>query len=168
MAVQTISTLKSWFETGDYPTQQQFWDWLDSYRHKSTGVPLEEVTALVVTLQAKADLINGKVPVSQLPDAVVSGDLAELIAAVEKLTPEDLVAGATTWSVPYDCLIEILLVKDASGIDFKAGTTVGGNELIETRVDGDSPLAINYPVTEGQTIYFTGVESDTTIKIYKR
>lgn len=33
MAIKTIGDLKAFFETGDKPTQQQFWDWLESYRH---------------------------------------------------------------------------------------------------------------------------------------
>ena len=35
MAIQTREQLKQWFETGDFPTQQQFWDWMDSYVHKN-------------------------------------------------------------------------------------------------------------------------------------
>jgi hypothetical protein len=35
MAVQSRQTIKSWFETGDYPTQEQFNDWIDSFYHKN-------------------------------------------------------------------------------------------------------------------------------------
>lgn len=38
MAVQAIETIKSWFRTGKYPTEAQFWDWMDSYFHKDDGV----------------------------------------------------------------------------------------------------------------------------------
>ncbi len=34
MAKQDKSKLKRWFETGKYPTQEQFWDWMDSYIHR--------------------------------------------------------------------------------------------------------------------------------------
>lgn len=34
MAKQDISKLKDWFKAGNYPTQEQFWDWMDSYIHK--------------------------------------------------------------------------------------------------------------------------------------
>lgn len=56
MAIQSVNQLKQWFETGDKPTQQQFWDWLDSFVHKSEGIAIENVAGLLGTLQAKADL----------------------------------------------------------------------------------------------------------------
>ncbi len=34
MAKQDKSKLKDWFRTGKYPTQEQFWDWMDSYIHR--------------------------------------------------------------------------------------------------------------------------------------
>lgn len=38
MAKKDIVLLKEYFETGDQPTQQQFWDFLDSFVHKDAGV----------------------------------------------------------------------------------------------------------------------------------
>lgn len=55
---QPIATLKQWFETGDFPTQQQFWDWLDSYVHKddlATG-PTPDDALLTVGVDIAADL----------------------------------------------------------------------------------------------------------------
>lgn len=46
MAIRNIDLLKSWFVTGAYPTQQQFWDWLDSYRHKSDKLNISDVNNL--------------------------------------------------------------------------------------------------------------------------
>jgi hypothetical protein len=58
MALQTRDQLKQWFETSDYPTQQQFWDWLDSFVHQSefniTGIP--DDLPLVVGVDVAADL----------------------------------------------------------------------------------------------------------------
>lgn len=34
---KTIQELRTYFETGDRPTQGQFWDWLDSFIHKDEG-----------------------------------------------------------------------------------------------------------------------------------
>jgi hypothetical protein len=48
MAVQPINTLQSWFQTQDKPTQDQFWDWLDSYYHKNYKI---QYTDLHVDLQ---------------------------------------------------------------------------------------------------------------------
>jgi hypothetical protein len=46
MPIQSISTLKNWFRTALKPTQSQFWDWLDSYWHKSDQIPMGQVGGL--------------------------------------------------------------------------------------------------------------------------
>ena len=50
MAEQTREQLKSWFQTGDFPTQQQFWDWMDSFFHKEDGIEIANVNGLQATL----------------------------------------------------------------------------------------------------------------------
>lgn len=54
MAQQTKDTVKPWFETGDYPTQQQFWDFFDSILWKEEA-QIADVAGLLVALQAKAE-----------------------------------------------------------------------------------------------------------------
>ncbi len=58
MAIKTVSELKSFFETGDKPTQQQFWDWLDSYMHKTDALAMSQITGLVALLDYMMELIN--------------------------------------------------------------------------------------------------------------
>ncbi|MBV8255012.1 MAG: hypothetical protein JO154_20595 [Chitinophaga sp.] len=56
MPIQDRNKLKSWFETGDYPTQQQFWDLIDSFFHKLEDViDINNVSGLRALLNAKAD-----------------------------------------------------------------------------------------------------------------
>ena len=43
MAIQTLKTIKNWFRTGLKPTQIQFWDTWDSFRHKDDKIPLEDI-----------------------------------------------------------------------------------------------------------------------------
>ena len=71
-----LSTLKNWFKTGLKPTQEQFWNWMDSFWHKDENIPQEKIEGLPDTLSGKADstalttkadLVGGKVPLSQLP-----------------------------------------------------------------------------------------------------
>lgn len=52
MAQQTISTLKSWFVRGAKPTEAQFSDFIDSFRHKSVNITISEVTGLQDSLNA--------------------------------------------------------------------------------------------------------------------
>src|ERR1035437_9748866 len=65
MAKQTINTLRQWFRTGIKPTQQQFWDWLDSFWHKDDKIPITSLDGLQLELDKKADkdsVQNGVTP----------------------------------------------------------------------------------------------------------
>jgi len=73
-----LNTLKNWFRNGLKPTQEQFWAWMDSFRHKSEKIPLSDIENIEQTLANKADadalafkadLVDGKVPLSQMPFA---------------------------------------------------------------------------------------------------
>ncbi|OXA71733.1 hypothetical protein B0A67_10280 [Flavobacterium aquidurense] len=55
MALQTLNTIKQWFKTGLKPTQTQFWDTWDSFRHKFDKIPVKEVEGLDELLLSKAD-----------------------------------------------------------------------------------------------------------------
>jgi hypothetical protein len=54
MAVQSLNTLKNWFKTGLKPSQAQFWDTWDSFRHKSDKVPVADIEGIDELLMAKA------------------------------------------------------------------------------------------------------------------
>ncbi|WP_343744212.1 hypothetical protein [Chitinophaga sp.] len=56
MAIQSRNKLKSWFQTGAYPTQTQFWEWIDSFLHKAEDqIGIDNITGLRQLLAAKAD-----------------------------------------------------------------------------------------------------------------
>ncbi|KQO21655.1 hypothetical protein ASF10_12965 [Flavobacterium sp. Leaf82] len=55
MALQTLNTIKNWFKTGLKPTQSQFWDTWDSFRHKNEKVPVKDVAGIDELLFSKAD-----------------------------------------------------------------------------------------------------------------
>lgn len=57
MALQTLNTIKNWFRTGFKPTQNQFWDTWDSFRHKYEKVPVKDVEGLDELLLTKADKV---------------------------------------------------------------------------------------------------------------
>lgn len=46
MAIQTLETIKNWFRTSLKPTQQQFWDTWDSFRHKEDKIYAKEIEYL--------------------------------------------------------------------------------------------------------------------------
>jgi hypothetical protein len=55
MAQTAINIIKNWFKTGLKPTQEQFWNWMDSYWHKDELIPQENIQGLSTTLSGKAD-----------------------------------------------------------------------------------------------------------------
>lgn len=55
--IQTIEILKSYFETGKKPTQEQFAELIDSFRHKNDAIPMSDIQGL-------ASALNGKAPTS--------------------------------------------------------------------------------------------------------
>jgi hypothetical protein len=65
--MKTKQEIKEYFENGDIPNQEQFWEWQDSYWHKDEKIPSDKVD---LDLSQKADLLGGKVPASQLPSYV--------------------------------------------------------------------------------------------------
>jgi len=46
MPITDANTLKSWFQSKDKPTQEQFWSLIDSFRHKQDNVPASDVDGL--------------------------------------------------------------------------------------------------------------------------
>lgn len=77
MGKTAINTIKEWFKTGKYPTQSQFWNWLDSFWHKDDVIPISQINNLETLLDGKANidaLINkadlgddGKILPEQIP-----------------------------------------------------------------------------------------------------
>jgi hypothetical protein len=55
MAKQATNTIKQWFRTGLKPKQEQFWDWLDSFRHKDDKIPAADIEGMDALLLSKAD-----------------------------------------------------------------------------------------------------------------
>lgn len=55
MAIQTLNTIKKWFKTSSKPSQDQFWDTWDSFRHKYEKVPIKDIEELETTLDTKAE-----------------------------------------------------------------------------------------------------------------
>lgn len=148
MAVQPIDTLKSWFETGDFPTQQQFWDWIDSFIHKDQGISVGDVDGLTELLQGKAD--------------------ANQLQALQ--TVALLPSGATSYAATAGTLVEAIIVLPGTPIDFACGFSVGATDIVETiNTGGDAAIfRIDRFCAVNTTIYFSGIQPTTQIKILKR
>ncbi|TDW46582.1 hypothetical protein EV144_106254 [Flavobacterium sp. 270] len=60
MAIQTLNTIKKWFKTGLKPTQAQFWDTWDSFRHKCEKVPAEDIEGIEQLLTGDKIISSGQ------------------------------------------------------------------------------------------------------------
>jgi len=64
MPVKTVSVLKTYFETGDRPTESQFADLIDSFIHKSTGSVVTATSYNETTGDVVINLSNGATPLT--------------------------------------------------------------------------------------------------------
>ncbi|MFK5971470.1 MAG: hypothetical protein QM487_15320 [Candidatus Marithrix sp.] len=85
MAKVNLSTIKNWFKTGLKPTQAQFWDTWDSFRHKDEQIPVEQISDIAELLAEKAD---AEALANHLIDAAAHSELFD--AKVDKVEGQAL------------------------------------------------------------------------------
>lgn len=68
MSIVSDSVLKTYFNEGDYPTEQQFVNLIDSKRHVSDDVPAADISGLDALFDMKVDILAAGV----IPDAETS------------------------------------------------------------------------------------------------
>lgn len=89
------------------------------------------------------------------------------------LTPNSniisLAAGASSYTVPANTLIEKFFVKESTSISLDIGTTMSGTEIVSGApiTTGYGIININKFFLSSTIIYFTNVTGSTVIKIYK-
>lgn len=146
MAKQSIEQLKQWFETGDIPTQSQFWDWLDSFIHKDEQLTVGNVQNLSTILSQKADS-----------------------SALQLVTPVLLPVNTTQWVAPIGTLIEGIIFLTTGTKNIKVGTSPGGEEIVFLQeINSKAIFRPDFICDTETTIYFSGVGSNTIIKILRR
>lgn len=145
MGVQNLNTLKGWFETQDEPTQEQFWDFLDSFFHKTDKIAYANLTP---ELQALINTLPTPVQV-----ATLSADGSVVI--------------------PNDCEVWLITLRSEIGGDTIKYTTISLSP--GTYIDEGLAIVANktkhshqiFSMTAGASILFEGITHLTTIKIYK-
>lgn len=145
MAITTRDIIKTWFETGDYPTEEQFWATWDSYWHKLDTITMQDVQGLLQVLQSKADR-----------------------GAYDFLLPVVLTATAQ-WQVPAGTWIQRFLIVDPNHISFSIGTLQGQQDIAEAIdiTEGWATIATDKYFANPTTIYFNGITDKTVIKIIR-
>lgn len=147
MSKQSISILKSWFQTGDKPTESQFADLIDSFVHKDDTIEISSVNGL---------------------DDALSGFASQ--ESVDALTPIVISGNTTGKSVPIPAgvYLETIRIKSTSGMTFSVGLSSGTKEIV-----ADEPATANtakfvdlrYDIPTATTIYFSGLVGTYQIKI---
>ena len=148
MAQQTIATLKNWFRTGAKPLQGQFWDWLDSYWHKSETIPSSAVTGLDA-LTTRVEVLEG--------------------AASNKITLTG--SGASiTYAIPAGSLLEKAIIKSTATMSYTVSNTPGANDIPvgDTLTAGQLGLFYLDLYADGapRNVYFETLSGSVTIILY--
>ena len=89
MAQTAINIIKNWFKTGLKPTQDQFWNWMDSFWHKDELIPQDKIQDLETTLSGKADADQ----LANKANADASGLTEEQKSAWKEILNEDTASG---------------------------------------------------------------------------
>jgi len=91
MAIRERNKLKSWFQTGNYPTQDQFWDWIDSFVHKSEDkLDIDNINGLRSLVDNKADLEAFLILYQQVQDLVGASSKIVRMDVLTALSDTDL------------------------------------------------------------------------------
>lgn len=153
MAKQSIDQLKQWFQTQDFPTQQQFYDWMESYYHLDSEIPINKVTGLTTQLQA----IN-----NALANINIGGDGGGL--------PPVVLINESSWTAPAGTMVDDYVGIDDVDTVISAGTTPGATDIFNsvTFSPGDNVYTRKKYFKDEQTIFFTGKQPTTVIIIFRR
>lgn len=147
----TKNQIKQWFETGDYPSQEQFWAWIDECLF-SGEVAVADVAGLI-------ELLQGKLDANQF-DPFYRGDLVN--------ANENYV-----YAQPANSIIEYIIIIPGADAAIRIGTTDGDEDImVESNVVVNDPKTypqILYAVTtEARSLYINGIPNGSKIVIYKR
>ncbi|MGR3790661.1 hypothetical protein ACUXZJ_07095 [Flavobacterium sp. TN-1] len=119
--------IKQWFKTGETPTQEQFWQWMDSYFHKSEKIPINQIEGIIQVYNAinetrqmqrirvipKGDTLVYK-RFSNIAPAIEAGDFVKTIINVPQgdIYIEGVYLGGDTHSITsYDVVNQIYFSK---------------------------------------------------------
>ena len=84
--IQTREQLKQWFRKFAYPTEGQFWDWLDSFWHKSEKIPVENIDGLNEAFSSAFSGINQALAQKQnITDNNLQTDDKTVVGAINEI-----------------------------------------------------------------------------------
>lgn len=149
MAVQSLNTLKAWFKTGKKPTQQQFYDLLES-------------------------CINGAVAIGDIPGL---SDL--LAQKLDKVTFNAYEQGQSIdydthdyYTIPAGYLLEKFIPYYSADSYLKASlVAIGNNEIADIELISagwNRPVTVDIVATADTNFYIDGIPAGSKIVFFKR
>lgn len=147
MGVQATNTLKSWFVTYAKPLQDQFADWIDSFRHKSDKIGMTDLTNELQTI-----LQNVAAPVQRMQELLLNADGSFQVLAKYKLDTVDFIN------------------ESGAAMLVTVGLTPGGNQLWEANINAGASMQMDLSkfFTADTTIYVGGVTGPLRLFIDRR
>ena len=159
MDIQTKDTLKSYFLTGKYPTEEQFAALIDSFVHKTDSISLQLVEGLTAALNGKA---NKSVETAladilkKIDDGELGGMTPDEQAALQKLQEMFSVDEAKSWlrvqgeSKKYFVALTELSTPNAPSVAVTTYRVVTGNVSVVV-TNNTSGATMQYSKDEGKT-----------------
>lgn len=136
--------VKQFFQTGDYPTETQFYQLFDNIVFKDEQMPITHITALQQTLQ-------------------------DLLAAFP-LQPLELTISANgTVTIPAGYAVYFAYVKSATVQTIRFGTTNGADDLVgdfDNVANKSCPIVFNFAADNGDVIYISGISASTNFRFF--
>src|SRR5665213_1864298 len=145
-----IDIVKPWFETGDKPTQNQFWTLFGYLRFKDDAIAVADIAGL-------SDLLTGKAAQTAL-DAFIGGEL-------------QLYNADAYYDIPAGYLLEKLIVAPAIDINLQIGNSVSNDDIAAQETVTASAgvvYVVNIFARATKRIYFTGCAAGTQVVFFKR
>jgi hypothetical protein len=159
MAIVSLTTIKNWFKTGLKPTQAQFWDVWDSFRHKSESVPYESIEGLDAVLLAQDVKINA----IALPDDVIKEGEVIVTGTTVDILAEDFIWRLLQVQYTNAAAYNTVLPFATSGY-IRTDIFVGTNLGTIYRVPGDEGVGVALkPSAPTGTIELASIDVESTV-----
>lgn len=140
-------TAKQWFETGDKPTQAQFWQVFDWLRWADVAIGMDQITGLETALLAKVNKSD------------YEGNCIAYNADA-------------TYTIPAGYLLEKLIPYYGANGDMKASTVLMGDaeivEVPELLLGWNQPVVLNIFAPVNTNLFLSGVPVGSKIVFLTR
>jgi hypothetical protein len=138
-----LNTVKQWFQTGDYPTQAQFYQLFEFIRFKDEAVAVADVAGLVDLLNGAEALIKVTATGSNITQTIPAGYAMECIyiTSPTNCTPSVMYAAGTSGDIIPAAdigdvvhVFHLIIFRPAAAIDIVVeGVPAGANVIFQRR-----------------------------------